>query len=176
EGSFDDTEEATAAEQQPSAGTDNTEEGRWRGRGRRRRGRRGRTFPESKFAQREGQQSSDDEGPSEEPAAGNQRMMLPGESLAKFSQAPAEPASSMLPGESRAKFLQAPAEPTSQMLPGESLAKFSQPQRPQQEDREVQPRQQERGYERERRPERGLDRGRGRNRDQSYGPPAGYQP
>ena len=151
EGSFDESEEAPSAEQQPVAGGESSDDSRFRGRGRRRRGRRGRGFPESKFAPREPQQSSEEEAPSQEPQ-GYQPIVLPGESIAKFSQGA--------------------AEQTSQMLPGETRAKFSQPQRSEQEE---QPRQQERSYERERRPERG-DRGRGRDRDQSFGPPAGYQP
>ncbi len=153
EGSFDDSDEAPAPEQPPSAASDGNEEDRWRGRGRRRRGRRGRGFPDSKFAQREPQESADREPPPDTPSPGYQPMVLPGESIAKFSKGPAE---------------QPP-----QVLPGESLAKFSQPQRA---DQEEPARQQERTYDRERRPERGYDRGRGRDRDQSFGPPPGYQP
>jgi ribonuclease G len=132
-------EPAPASAQPAEARGEREEEGGWRGRGgRRRRGRRGRGFPESKFAQG-GEQEAPREQQGEEsygPPAGYQPMVLPGESISKFSQ-PAQ--------------AQPPQEET--------------------------PRAPERsGFERERRPERGYERGRGRDREQSWGPPPGYQP
>ena len=142
-------EAGPAGEREDSAG--------FRGRGgRRRRGRRGRAFPESKFARGEQdeqpRESNRDESYGSPP--GYQPMVLPGESISKFSQG-------------------AQAQPP-QVLPGESISRFSPSQPPPEEP----PRAPERA-ERERRPERGFDRGRGRDRDrgaQSYGPPPGFQP
>ncbi|MGZ4817066.1 MAG: Rne/Rng family ribonuclease [Terriglobales bacterium] len=156
EGSFEGPSDMPPAAEQGAAGSDSNE-GPWRGRGgRRRRGRRGRGFPESKFAPRD-QESGESEGNREPQPGGYPPIILPGESISKFSQA-------------------APPQPP-QMLPGESLAKFSQPPG-QPAPHEELPRAQDRTMERERRPDRGFDRGRGRDRDreQSYGPPSGYQP
>ncbi len=157
---FEGPEEPPAAGAVEEAGptAEGTESGRgWGGRGgRRRRGRRGRGFPESKFArgEQEEQPHEGHRGESYGPPPGYHPMVLPGESISKFSQG-------------------AQAQPP-QVLPGETISKFSQSQPP----REEPPRAPERP-ERERRPERGFDRGRGRDRDrgpQSYGPPPGFQP
>jgi Rne/Rng family ribonuclease len=145
-----------AGEAGPAAEAEDSVGFRGRG-GRRRRGRRGRAFPESKFArgEQEEQPRASNRDESYTPPPGYQPMVLPGESISKFSQG-------------------APAQPP-QVLPGESISKFS-PSPPPEEP----PRAPER-VERERRPERGFDRGRGRDRDrdrgaQSYGPPPGFQP
>jgi Rne/Rng family ribonuclease len=157
EGSFEGPEEPPAGPAAEAAPAPEGEEGGrdFRGRGgRRRRGRRGRAFPESKFA-RGDQEEQPRESSRDEPQApppGYPPMILPGESISKFSQS-------------------APTPPP-QVLPGESISRFSQPP-----PAEEPPRAQER-VERERRPERGFDRGRGRDRDraQSWGPPPGFQP
>ncbi|HEX9120608.1 MAG TPA: Rne/Rng family ribonuclease [Terriglobales bacterium] len=158
---FEGPEEPPAAGAAGESGPAGEAEDRGRGFGGRggrrgRRGRRGRAFPESKFArgEQEEQPRASNRDESYSPPPGYQPMVLPGESISKFSQG-------------------AQAQPP-QVLPGESLSKFSQAQPPQEEP----PRAQER-VERERRPERGFDRGRGRDRDrgaQSYGPPPGFQP
>ncbi|MBZ5627524.1 MAG: Rne/Rng family ribonuclease [Acidobacteriia bacterium] len=154
--------EAPPASAEPAAsGTEEGEAGSgWRGRGgRRRRGRRGRALPESKFAHGEQEEAPRGEEREESyaPPPGYPAIVLPGESLSKFSQA-------------------SPAQPQ-QVLPGESIAKFSQPQPSQAEPAEEEAsRGQERSFERDRRPPRGFDRGRGRDRDQGYGPPPGFQP
>src|SRR6185312_6501184 len=64
---------------------------RWRGRNRRRRGRRG--FPENKFAQPEHQQSGEVESEDAEDDAEvpHAPIVLPGESLAKFNRKREEP-------------------------------------------------------------------------------------
>ncbi len=163
EGSFESPEEPPAAGMAGEAGASGEAEGGrgFGGRGGRRgrRGRRGRAFPESKFARGERQEQEPAEDGSREesygPPPGYQAMVLPGESISKFSR-----------GQS---------VPPPQVLPGESISKFSQAQPP--------PEEAQRAPERERRPERGFDRGRGRDRDrdrdrgpQSFGPPPGYQP
>jgi Rne/Rng family ribonuclease len=156
---FEGPEEPPAgAAEESSTAAEAEDSGRgFRGRGgRRRRGRRGRAFPESKFARGEQEEQPRESNRDESygPPAGYQPVVLPGESISKFSQG-------------------TPAQPP-QALPGESIARFSPSQPPPEEP----PRAQER-VERERRPERGFDRGRGRDRDrgaQSYGPPPGFQP
>jgi Rne/Rng family ribonuclease len=150
---------AAGAPAEPLPGGETEDKGRGffgRGGRRGRRGRRGRAFPESKFArgEQEEQSRASNRDESYSPPPGYQPIVLPGESISKFSQG-------------------AQAQP-SQVLPGESISKFSQSQPPPEEP----PRAQER-IERERHPERGFDRGRGRDRDrgaQSWGPPPGFQP
>ncbi|MGI9102276.1 MAG: Rne/Rng family ribonuclease [Terriglobales bacterium] len=127
---------------------EDAENGRpWRGRGGRRRrgGRRSRGFPENKFAHEDGEAPPEAAPP--QPASTYQPIVLPGESLSKYSQAapPSHPAETPR------------VEPT--------------PERePERERRFGRDRDRDRGRGRDR------DRDRDRGREPSFVPPPGYQP